>query len=423
MAILIIRKMSRLKCNIGEKMEEKAKKELIYDKLMIYRQEIEKGDQKNQILEKARQLSLNMAHREINSRPGITGKVIIFFKRVIRRCLKWYIDPVCEQQSEFNSNIIDGVEISLNEVNRLMSECEQLSNETLMAVGEVRIMKSIIEKRDKEIEVLEKEMKHIQKMVDYNEAKNDSLLIEFQKIVKRLERLPDEDGMQFQTRYISSSQSGEDCIINYVLSMLGYQMGEVTYLDLGANHAKFLSNTYNLYSQGARGVLVEANPQLIPELKIYRPGDIVLNRCIDTESNKEIEFYVINGDGLSTPSYQAAQEFLKENNTLKITNTVKVFTITVDDIMDTYFKAPPVVLNIDIEGEELEILNTISFEKYRPLIIISEMIPYRKELVVGEKNQNILKFMENINYIEYANTGINSIFIDKRALDDRGIHV
>ena len=84
--------------------------------------------------------------------------------------------------------------------------------------------------------------------------------------------------------------------------------------------------------------------------------------------------------------------------------------------MDTYFDKTPTIVNLDIEGEEMNILNSIDFTKHRPLIMIIETIPYRKHLVVGLKNQEIIDFMASKNYIEYAFTGINSIFLDKEQI-------
>jgi hypothetical protein len=78
----------------------------------------------------------------------------------------------------------------------------------------------------------------------------------------------------------------------------------------------------------------------------------------------------------------------------------------------------PMILNIDIEGMEIEILEDIDFIKYRPMVIIVEMIPYKATLVVGQKNQKILDFMYKNGYTEYAYTGINSIFIDGNKLKD-----
>ena len=217
---------------------------------------------------------------------------------------------------------------------------------------------------------------------------------------------------------MSYAQSGEDAIITYIATWFGYNKDKVTYLDIGANHAKEISNTYAFYLCGARGVLVEANPTLIKELRIGRSGDVVLHRCVSNTSCKTIPFYVLNGDGLSTPDLKAAEDFITKNPVLRIEETVNVQTITVNDIMVQYFaESPPVLLNIDIEGMDIEILKSIDFTLYRPLIIIVEMIPYKTSIVVDDKNDEIMEHMESVGYTEYAFTGINSVFIDKERLE------
>lgn len=219
----------------------------------------------------------------------------------------------------------------------------------------------------------------------------------------------------------SLSQAGEDTILAYIFMVLGIEESKCSYLDLGANHAKMLSNTYYFYQKGSRGVLVEANPKLIAELKFYRSGDVVLNRCIATESGQNIDFYVMSGDGLSTPDRKQAEEIAIYNPAIQIEDIVTVQTITVNEILDTYFDGDPVFINIDLEGVEMDILNSIDFEAHRPLAIILEMIPYRHHLVVGIKNQEILQFMTDNDYVEYAFTGINSIFLDKRQMKKLGV--
>lgn len=212
------------------------------------------------------------------------------------------------------------------------------------------------------------------------------------------------------------SQTGEDMIIEYILSMLGIDTRQCSYLDLGANHAHFLSNTYYFYQKGARGVLVEANPALIGELKFYRNGDIVLNRCVSQVSGEKVDFYILSGDGLSTPDKAQAEEAIKLNPALCIETAAQIETIAPNEIMDSYFADAPVFLNVDIEGRDVDILRSIDFEAHRPLVISVEMIPYRPSLVVGEKNREVLALMAQNDYVEYAFTGINSIFVDKRRL-------
>jgi FkbM family methyltransferase len=214
------------------------------------------------------------------------------------------------------------------------------------------------------------------------------------------------------------SQSGEDSMVYNLLRYLAIPFEKITYLDLGANHARQLSNSYFFYLKGARGVLVEANPTLIQELKFYRHGDIILNLCVSEHSGDLIDFYIFDDfcDGLSTTDIKRAEECLRKNSALKMNTSIKIETITVMDIFGSYFETAPTILNIDIEGGELMVLKSIDFAKYRPLIIIVEMISYNTTIAIKpEKNLDILELLEANGYFEMAFTGINSIFMDKNA--------
>ena len=74
-------------------------------------------------------------------------------------------------------------------------------------------------------------------------------------------------------------------------------------------------------------------------------------------------------------------------------------------------------MNVDIEGKELEVLQSIDWEQYRPLLIVVEVIPYSQNLSVGIKNDKIIAYLEQQEYIEYAFTGVNSIFIDRKKIE------
>jgi FkbM family methyltransferase len=211
------------------------------------------------------------------------------------------------------------------------------------------------------------------------------------------------------------SQSGEDMIIEYILERLQISPSKITYLDLGANHAVYLSNTNYFYQHGARGVLVEANPNLIPELKLQRKGDTILHRCISEESGNIEKFYILNKDGLSSPDLSSVEECMRRDPGLTIEKVIDVETISVNDIFGRYFEKAPTIVNMDIEGKELEILNGLDFKTYRPLVFVIETIPYRTKLQTGEKQNAILEFMKTAGYVEYAFTGINSIFVDAMA--------
>lgn len=94
-------------------------------------------------------------------------------------------------------------------------------------------------------------------------------------------------------------------------------------------------------------------------------------------------------------------------------------TISYNDIVEKYLGKAPVLLSIDIEGNDEAILRSIDLDNYRPVVIVIEMIDYNVNLAYKTKKQAIKQYMETQNYDEYAFTGINSIFIDRRYLDSQ----
>ena len=230
----------------------------------------------------------------------------------------------------------------------------------------------------------------------------------FESVNKRLDNSIADCSLQ------SFSQSGEDAIIDYVLRFLKTRISDVRYLDLGANHAKELSNSYKFYCSGASGVLVEANPELIGELKKERPRDIVLNNVITFNDEKNAEFYVLTGDGLSSVSLEAAEQACKANPNISIKAKYTVPTISVNDIIKDYFADGKLdILSIDLEGLEADILSNLDFSLLRPKTIIVESIEYHPYLVCEKTaNKRVHDILTKNGYKEYAFTGINSIYLD-----------
>ena len=359
---------------------------------------------------------------------GIIGKIKIFIKKVIRKLTKFYVEPFANQQTKFNEATYWELENNRAEKIELANKIKVLENQNILTKIDYG---NISEKTETLLETIinvSKKYEELNRDINVklndriNALSNDNAFLK-EELVKQATSLANRNlttqsynPMEYKTTY---SQSGEDAIIKYILFEL-QRYEKVSYLDLGANHAKEISNTYGLYEAGASGVLVEANPYLITELELYRNRDVILNKCISTKDDEELEFYIFNGDGLSTPDYEAAQKMLEINENLFIKDTVKVKTISINTIIDKYFKnKAPEVVNIDIEGMEMEILEQIYFETFRPLIYIIETIPYTKELVEREKTEEIIDFMKKKGYVEYAFTGINSIFIDGRQIGNK----
>src|ERR1035438_1460830 len=73
----------------------------------------------------------------------------------------------------------------------------------------------------------------------------------------------------------SYSQCGEDLIIRYVFDVL--KIPCPVYLDIGAHHPRFLSNTFLFYQQGAHGINIEPDPTLFAAFPKQRNRDTNLN--------------------------------------------------------------------------------------------------------------------------------------------------
>ncbi len=361
------------------------------------------------------------------------------------------IEEKLEVYNRNHKKVEEQIELVQTNILRNQEQIELVQTNILRNQEQIELVKIPTLRNEKEIDKqsgrIDKHENEIEKLMNYNYAdKND--FIAFYNLL--LGRMPSDDDIVLNSVYRKDlfnniifskeynnllessknrtlkinniwdkptySQTGEDSIIFYILNMLNIDIKNVTYLDLGANHAKDLSNTYFFYERGASGVLVEANPTLVDELIRERPRDKVLNRCVSETDEDTLKFYILNGDGLSSPDYESVCEFLRINEDLEIIKTIDVKSITTKEIVDCYLKEAPTILNIDIEGNELSIIKSFDLSVYRPLIIIAEMIPYSKKLVVGDKNEEIVKFLKDKNYTEYAFTGINSIFIDNDKL-------
>lgn len=413
-------------------------------------------------LDEMNRIKINIAYRPIVSNRKFISPLIIAYKKVIRRVmLKWYVEPVCFQQSDFNQAVVRGME-ALRKINvsghEKVEENARIQEENKKEIAFLhKLLKyatAEMENTCNKIDIFQQfnsatklerlgekinsistqlnslqqvQSEYVSKTVNYDTSMEriltlENLMRDTNRKIESAEKILDKfrtSGIELQWNNddsYTSSQAGEDVIIRYLLGGMGIPYNECSYIDLGANHAIQLSNTYWLYRQGARGVLVEANPSLIPELRLCRAQDIILQRCVATKNGEWVEFYPFEEDGLSTTCKEQVDHCLEVNSTLHLQNTFKVQTITVEEIIKNVLKQTPILLNIDIEGNELQILQTINFSEYRPAIIIVETIPYNKILATNCKSLDIVDFMHSQEYEEYAFTGINSIFIDLKRL-------
>ena len=219
-------------------------------------------------------------------------------------------------------------------------------------------------------------------------------------------RLRRQFGVNFRRSW---SQCGEDIIARYVFDIL--QIPVPTYLDIGAHHPTHFSNTHLFYSQGSRGINIEPDPDLFVAFTQARPRDINLNVGIGEQSG-ELDFYVMSVRTLNTFS-EAEAHAIERQGSVRIERVVTLPVVTVNSILEDHCRTGIDFLSLDVEGLDLAILRTMDFDIVRPKVMCVETITY-SENRTGQKVKDIESFMHGNGYFTYADTNINTLFVDRQ---------
>ena len=213
---------------------------------------------------------------------------------------------------------------------------------------------------------------------------------------------------------MSYAQCGEDLLMQYVFNSLGRR--SISYLDVGAHHPTYLSNTYHFYLKGNQGVCVEPDGALLQLFAKERPGDRLLNIGIAPE-NGVADFYVMSTPTLNTFSRPEAERFASYGMQ-KIERVEKVRLRNINDVMAENFGRAPDLLSLDVEGLDLSILQSLDFGRYAPDVCCVETLSYTEDRS-ERKLIDIIDLMLSKDYFVYADTYVNSIFVRRAAWRDR----
>ena len=207
----------------------------------------------------------------------------------------------------------------------------------------------------------------------------------------------------------SYSQAGEDAVLSFLFA--DKKKEYISYLDIGTNTPDSGNNTYLLYTKGSRGVCVEADKTLIPIIQKVRPKDKIIHAGVAVSDLKEADFYIFDEKGLNTFDKNEADK-RATFDTFKIKEVVKVPLVSINQIIKENFITYPDFLSLDIEGLDLDVLKSLDFEKYPIPVICAETCMY-SENHIRPKDSSIEAFILSKGYEVYADTYINTIFVNK----------
>ena len=213
---------------------------------------------------------------------------------------------------------------------------------------------------------------------------------------------------------LSYSQAGEDLILANLFYK--FNIDYPVYIDIGANHPSYISNTYYYYLRGSSGICIEPNPMLFKKFKKLRPRDVVLNVGIGEEETAESDFYLFPdyANGLSTFSKDEAIYWrdigMEKIGKIKYDKIIKVSLRSINSILQSLKGKIPDLISIDVEGLDLIILKSLDFDLYQPLTFCVETLGYDENKKEYKKNE-IADFLSTKGYHVYADTHINTIFL------------
>jgi FkbM family methyltransferase len=218
------------------------------------------------------------------------------------------------------------------------------------------------------------------------------------------------NGTKYQHSRRSYSQCGEDLIIKHIFDCLRFD--RIKYIDIGAYHPYKFSNTAFFYETGSHGINVEPNPICYAEFQKIRKRDININ-CGVSDVEGTLDFYVMNSAVLSTFSKAEADTLCAEYN-YKVERQLKVDVYPIQKLLDKNNGGLfPELMSVDVEGLDDVIIRSLSFEISRPVVICLETISY-SENRDGIKNTDLIEYLKDKGFQVYADTNINTIFIDQK---------
>lgn len=188
------------------------------------------------------------------------------------------------------------------------------------------------------------------------------------------------------------------------------------YIDIGAFHPKFYSNTYRFYQRGWRGVNIDAAPGSMIAFRKTRPQDYNIEAAI-SDVEKELDFYYWGTPfGVNTFSPEIAAEMGERFGKQPI--RMKVLTKRLVNILEEVLPKEQEIsfMSVDVEGHDLQVLRSNNWEKYRPELVLAEDHLLLSDQVSGSP---ITQFMESVGYSWCAWVGPTIVYRDQSKRDFR----
>lgn len=205
------------------------------------------------------------------------------------------------------------------------------------------------------------------------------------------------------------SQFGEDIIAQHYLK--GTERG--TYVDVGCCYPIQASNTYGFYQKGWRGICIDANPDSRAAFEEHRPEDVFVQAGI-AEQEDERPYYRFSSPVYNTFDRSRADRVIAKNKPGAVfLGETRVRLSRLSTVLDRHGSPNKIdLMSIDVEGLELSVIRSNDFAKYRPRLLICELIC---KGVADALSSEASRTMTALGYRLIAATGHDCFFLDERS--------
>ena len=161
------------------------------------------------------------------------------------------------------------------------------------------------------------------------------------------------------------------------------------YVDVGCYHPLQRNNTMLLYQKGWRGINIDISDFSIKLFKFLRPDDFNLNVAVSNKEGEIDMFFQKKLSQLSTIKENSAKNAFQGNILNK-----KILSRKLTSILEQgkYKDQKIDFLNVDAEGADFEVLQSLDFNKYSPELICIEVT--EKDL----ENSDVFNFLYKNRY-------------------------
>ena len=190
------------------------------------------------------------------------------------------------------------------------------------------------------------------------------------------------------------SQEGEDVILRRIFE----DQKNGFYIDIGAHHPKRFSNTYYFYDRGWEGINIDATPGSMKIFQKFRPRDINLEIAI-SEKEQLLTYFMFNEPALNSFSKSLSDK--RQNEKCYIEKTISIPSFPLSTILDKHLPPEQIInfLSVDVEGLDLRVLASNDWNKYRPKVVLAEVLGASLNT---KKQDPVYKYLTNQGYILFS---------------------